>query len=51
MKERTYRAETSQPVSLTTEGHTRDGAIENSQELAQQRLPARVVIQLAACQS
>jgi hypothetical protein len=51
MNERTYRAKTSQPVSLMTEGHTRDEAIENLQELAQQRLAAREMIQLAACQS
>jgi predicted RNase H-like HicB family nuclease len=51
MNEQTYHTETSQPVSLTTEGHTRDEAIENLQELAQQCLAAREVIQLATCQS
>jgi len=51
MNERAYRTETSRPVSLTTEGHTRDEAIENLQELAQPYLAAREVIQLAACRS
>jgi len=51
MNERTHRAETSQPVLLTTAGHTRDEAIENLQELAQQCLAAGKVIQLAACQN
>jgi hypothetical protein len=36
----TYRAETSQPISLVAEARTRDEAIDRLQVLAQQRLTA-----------
>jgi predicted RNase H-like HicB family nuclease len=38
LDERTYRAETTQPITLVTEGRTRDEAIERLRVLAQQRL-------------
>lgn len=44
--EQRYRAETAQPVSLTTEGRTREEAVARLCELAQQRLAAREMIQL-----
>ena len=40
INEQTYRAETAQPVSMTTEGHTRDEALARLLKLAQQRLAA-----------
>jgi hypothetical protein len=40
LDEHTYRAETAQPIPLTTEGRTRDEAIERLRTLAQQRLAA-----------
>lgn len=44
--EQTYRAETTQPVSLATEGHTREEAIERLRVLAHQRLVAGEMLQL-----
>ncbi|MGE0824348.1 MAG: hypothetical protein AB7G75_14055 [Candidatus Binatia bacterium] len=44
--EQTYRAETAQPVSLATEGHTREEAIERLRVLAHQRLAAGEMLQL-----
>src|SRR4029450_13029677 len=38
LDEQTYRAETTQPITLVTEGRTRDEAIERLRVLAQQRL-------------
>ena len=38
LDEQTYRAETTQPITLVTEGRTRDEAIEQLRVLAQQRL-------------
>ena len=38
LDEQTYRAETTQPIMLVTEGWTRDEAIERLRALAQQRL-------------
>ena len=38
LDEQTYRAETIQPITLVTEGRTRDEAIERLRVLAQQRL-------------
>ena len=38
LDEQTYRAETTQPIALVTEGRTRDEAIERLRVLAQQRL-------------
>jgi predicted RNase H-like HicB family nuclease len=40
LDEQTYRAETAQPITLVTEGRTRDEAIERLRALAQQRLTA-----------
>ena len=40
LDEHTYRAETAQPILLTTEGRTRNEAIERLRTLAQQRLTA-----------
>jgi predicted RNase H-like HicB family nuclease len=40
LDEQTYRAETTQPITLVTEGRTRDEAIEQLRVLAQQRLTA-----------
>ncbi len=44
--EQMYRAETAQPVSLATQGHTREEAIERLCELAKQRLSTGEVIQI-----
>jgi predicted RNase H-like HicB family nuclease len=44
--ERTYRAEIAQPVSLATEGHTREEAIERLRALARQRLVSGEMLQL-----
>jgi predicted RNase H-like HicB family nuclease len=44
--EQTYRAETAQPITLVTEGRTRDEAIERLRVLAQQRLTAREMVRL-----
>jgi hypothetical protein len=44
--EQRYRAETAQPVSLATEGHTREEAVERLRKLVQQRLAAAEVLQL-----
>ena len=44
--EQRYRAETAQPVSLVTEGHTREEAVERLRKLVQQRLAAGEVLQL-----
>jgi hypothetical protein len=38
LDEQTYRAATTQPITLVTEGRTRDEAIEQLRVLAQQRL-------------
>ena len=38
LNEQTYRAETTHPITLVTEGRTRDEAIERLRVLAQQRL-------------
>ena len=38
LDEQTYRAETTQPITLVTQGRTRDEAIEQLRVLAQQRL-------------
>ena len=40
LDEQTYRAETTQPITLVTQGRTHDEAIERLRVLAQQRLPA-----------
>ena len=40
LDEQTYRAETAQPITLVTEGRTRDEAIERLRALAQKRLTA-----------
>ena len=40
LDEHTYRAETTQPIALVTEGRTRDEAIARLRVLAQQRLAA-----------
>jgi hypothetical protein len=40
LDEQTYRAATTQPITLVTEGRTRDEAIERLRVLAQQRLTA-----------
>lgn len=42
----TYRAETAQPILLTTEGRTRDEALERLLKLAQQRLAAGEMVHL-----
>ena len=44
--EQTYRAETAQPVSLATEGRTREEAVERLRELATQRLATGEVVQI-----
>lgn len=44
--EQIYRAETAQPVSLATQGRTREEAVERLCELAKQRLSAGEVIQI-----
>ena len=44
--EQMYRAETAQPVSLVTQGHTREEAVERLCELAKQRLSTGEVIQI-----
>jgi hypothetical protein len=46
LDEQTYRAETTQPVALATEGRTRDEAIERLRTLAQQRLTAGEMVRL-----
>jgi hypothetical protein len=46
LDEQTYRAETTQPVALVTEGRTRDEAIERLRVLAQQRLTAGEMVRL-----
>jgi predicted RNase H-like HicB family nuclease len=46
LDEQTYRAETAQPISLVTEGRTRDEAIERLRALAQQRLTAGEMVRL-----
>ena len=46
LDERTYRAETAQPITLVTEGRTRDEAIERLRVLAQQRLTAGEMVHL-----
>jgi len=46
LDEHTYRAETTQPVALVTEGRTRDEAIERLRVLAQQRLIAGEMVRL-----
>jgi hypothetical protein len=46
LDEQTYRAETAQPITLATEGWTRDEAIERLRVLAQQRLTAGEMIRL-----
>ena len=42
--EHTYRAATAQPITLSTEGQTRDEALERLQTLAQQRLTAGEIV-------
>jgi len=42
----TYRAETSQPVSLCAEGSTRDEAVRRLRELAVQRLSGGEVLEI-----
>lgn len=44
--EQTYRAEIAQPVSLATQGRTREEAVERLCELAKQRLSTGEVVQL-----
>ena len=44
--EQTYRAEIAQPVSLATQGRTREEAVERLRALAKQRLSTGEVIQL-----
>jgi hypothetical protein len=44
--EQTYRAETAQPVSLATEGRTREEALERLRNLVQQRLQAGEMVHL-----
>ena len=46
INEQTYRAETAQPVSLATEGRTREEAVERLRELATQRLATGEVVQI-----
>ena len=46
LDEQTYRAETTHPVALVTEGRTRDEAIERLRVLAQQRLTAGEIVRL-----
>jgi hypothetical protein len=46
VNEQMYRAETAQPVSLATEGRTRDEAVERLRKAAQERLATGEVIQL-----
>lgn len=46
INEQTYRAETAQPVSLATEGHTREEALGRLRELATQRLATGEVVQI-----
>jgi hypothetical protein len=44
--EQTYRAETAQPVSMTTEGRTRDEALARLLKLAQRRLATGEMVHL-----
>jgi hypothetical protein len=44
--QQTYRAETAQPVLMTTEGRTRDEALERLLKLAQQRLATGEIVHL-----
>jgi hypothetical protein len=44
LDEQTYRAETSQPITLITEGRTREEAVERLRVLAIQRLTAGEVV-------
>jgi predicted RNase H-like HicB family nuclease len=46
LDEKTYRAETAQPIALVTEGRTRDEAIERLRVLARQRLTAGEMVHL-----
>ena len=46
LDEQTYRAETAQPITMVTEGRTRDEAIERLRTLAQRRLTAGEVLRL-----
>jgi hypothetical protein len=46
LDEQTYRAETTQPIALVTEGRTRDEAIEQLRVLAQRRLTAGEMVRL-----
>ncbi|HSX80670.1 MAG TPA: hypothetical protein VLQ80_19120 [Candidatus Saccharimonadia bacterium] len=46
INDHTYRAETAQPVSLATEGRTREEALERLRTLAQQRLTAGEMVHL-----
>ena len=46
LDEQTYRAETAQPITLVTEGRTRDEAIEQLRLLAQRRLTAGEMVRL-----
>ena len=46
LDDHTYRAETAQPVSLATEGSTREEALERLLNLAQQRLTAGEMVHL-----
>ena len=43
---RKFRAETTQPVALSTEGSSREEAIERMRDLAQQRLAAGEMVQI-----
>ena len=44
--DQTYRAAIAQPISLTTQGRTREEAVERLRELAKQRLSTEEVVQL-----
>lgn len=46
INDHTYRAETAQPVSLATEGRTREEALERLRTLAQQRFTAGEMVHL-----
>jgi predicted RNase H-like HicB family nuclease len=46
LDEQTYRAEMAQPITLVTEGRTRDEAIERLRLLAQQRLTTGEMVRL-----
>jgi hypothetical protein len=46
LDEQTYRAETAQPITLVTEGRTRDEAVERLRVLARQRLTAGEMVHL-----